>query len=86
VAKEEQVVSETRSQEGGEVQPNAIEFDDCFNDIMETTATTAENILCRYLGSKALHALYQEFIALAHGRLDTAAVERRRDVICDVVP
>jgi hypothetical protein len=72
--------------EGGEVQPHAIEFDECFNDIMETTATTFESILCRYLGRGALHALYQEFIALAHGRLDTAAVERRRDVICGVVP
>jgi hypothetical protein len=72
--------------EGGEAQPDAIEFDECFNDIMKTTATTLESILCRYLGRGALHALYQEFIALAHGRLDTAAVERRRDVSCGVVP
>jgi hypothetical protein len=71
--------------EGGEFEPHAVEFDGCFNEIMETTATVFENVLCRYLGRAALHALYEEFIALARGRLDTAAVERRRDVICGVV-
>jgi len=51
---------------------------------MKTTATTLESILCRYLGHGAFHALYQEFIALAH--LDTAAVERRRDASFGVIP
>lgn len=71
--------------EGGEYQPHALEFDGCFNEIMETTATIFENVLCRYLGRHVLHALYKEFLALAHGRLDTSAVERRRDIICGVI-
>ena len=71
--------------EGADFQPHAVEFDECFNEIMEMTATICENVLCRYLGRPALHALYQEFVALTHGRLDTSAVERRRDAICGVV-
>lgn len=72
--------------EGGEFQPHAVEFDECFNEIMETTATACESVLCRYLGRVALLALYTEFIALGQGHLDTSAVERRRDVICGVLP
>lgn len=67
---------------GGDFLPHAVEFDEAFNDIVETTAAVFEHVLRRYLGHGALHALYQQFINLVGGRLDTAALVRRRNIIC----
>lgn len=59
---------------GGEFLPHAIEFDEVFNEIVDTTAAVFENVLRRQLGATVLHALYQEFIGLVGGRLDTTAL------------
>lgn len=70
---------------GGEYEPHAVEFDTCFDLIIETSASVVEHVLCRYLGRDAMRELYENFIDLTHGRLDCSAVERRRDVICAIM-
>jgi hypothetical protein len=69
--------------EGGRAfLPHVLEFDEAFNDIVDTTAAVVEHALRRLVGHAALHGLYQEFVALVAGRLDTAALVRRAHIIC----
>lgn len=68
--------------EGGVYTPHAVEFDQTFNDISETTALVCEHILRSYLGPDDLRALYHEYLHLAGGHLDCEPVERRRVALC----
>jgi len=68
--------------EGGDYTPHAVEFDQSFNDINETTALVCEHILRSYLGTAHLRELYQEYLQLVGARLDCEPVERRRMALC----
>lgn len=72
--------------QGGDFLPHAVEFDEAFTEIIDTSALLLEAALCRCMGSLALDGLYQEFVALTDGKVDTAALARRRAVVCPLAP
>ena len=67
---------------GGEYEGWALEFDDLFNVIVETTGTVLEHMICRRVGPKVLHGLYQDYLSHTKGALGCPGIQRRRNIIC----
>jgi hypothetical protein len=68
--------------EGGEFETWAVEFDDVFNTIIESTATVMEHIILRRVGRATLQELYSEYLALTNGVFSCPGLQRRRDIVC----